>query len=239
MNDIGPLVAFAAGLFSFLSPCVLPLVPSYLGFLTGMTLEEMSDRRHWAFWHALVFVLGFSLVFIAMGAGATALGATLRYHKVLLAQVGGVLIIAFGIYALGFIRIDAFERDRRVHLDRKPMGFLGSGLVGMAFAAGWTPCLGPVLAAILGLAGVGGDLGRGVLLLAAYSLGLAVPFLLAALMVDRFREWFSRFRRWIPWVQRASGVLLILVGVLLLTGEFTRLSAWLQSLTPEWILRRV
>ena len=156
MNDIGPLVAFAAGLFSFLSPCVLPLVPSYLGFLTGMTLEEMSDRRHWAFWHALVFVLGFSLVFIAMGAGATALGATLRYHKVLLAQVGGVLIIAFGIYALGFIRIDAFERDRRVHLDRKPMGFLGSGLVGMAFAAGWTPCLGPVLAAILGLAGVGG-----------------------------------------------------------------------------------
>lgn len=237
--SLGPLMAFAAGLLSFLSPCVLPLVPSYLGFLTGMTIEEMADRRHWAFWHALLFVSGFSLVFILMGAGATALGATLTYHKQTIARIGGVLIIGFGLYTLGVFRIAALDRERRVHLDRKPIGFLGSGLVGMAFAAGWTPCLGPILGTILGIAGVGGDVSRGVLLLAAYSAGLAVPFLVAALAVDQFREWFTRFRRWIPWVQRISGVVLILVGLLLVSGEFTRLSGWLQSLTPEWILRRV
>lgn len=242
MNDsvaLGPLVAFAGGLLSFLSPCVLPLVPSYLGFLTGMTLEEMEDRRHWAFWHALLFVAGFSIVFILLGAGATALGSTLKYHKMTIARVGGVLIILFGIYALGFVRFGFMERERRVHLDRKPMGFMGSLLVGMAFAAGWTPCLGPVLAGILTMAGTTESLGRGMFLLGAYSLGLAVPFLLAALAVDRFRDWFARFRRWLPWVQRASGVLLIIVGILLVTGEFTRLAQMLQALTPEWLFDRL
>jgi cytochrome c-type biogenesis protein len=238
-SSIGPLVAFLGGLLSFLSPCVLPLVPSYLGFLTGMTLEEMEDRRHWAFWHALLFVAGFTLVFLALGAGATALGATLKYHKMTMARVGGVLIIAFGIYALGFVRFGFFERERRWQLDRKPVGFLGSLLVGMAFAAGWTPCLGPILAGILTLAGTTEELSRGMLLLGAYSMGLAVPFLLAALAVDRFRDWFQRFRRWLPWVQRASGVLLIMVGLLLVTGEFTRLAAMLTNLTPDWLFRRL
>lgn len=242
MNEsigFGPPVAFLGGLLSFLSPCVLPLVPSYLGFLTGMTLEEMEDRRHWAFWHALLFVAGFSLVFLLLGAGATALGSTLKYHKMTMARVGGVLIILFGIYALGFVRFGFMERERRMHLDRKPVGFLGSALVGMAFAAGWTPCLGPILAGILTLAGTSEDLGRGMVLLGAYSAGLAVPFLLAALAVDRFRDWFHRFRRWLPWVQRASGVLLIIVGILLVTGEFTRLAAMLTTLTPDWLLRRL
>ena len=142
---LGPLVAFGAGLLSFLSPCVLPLVPSYLGFLTGMTIDEMSDRRRWAVMHALLFVAGFSLVFIALGAGATALGATLRYHREWIARVGGVLLIVFGLYSMGLVRVALFDREQRVHLDRKPMGFLGSLLVGMAFAAGWKPCLGPVL----------------------------------------------------------------------------------------------
>jgi cytochrome c-type biogenesis protein len=232
-------VAFAAGLLSFLSPCVLPLVPSYLGFLTGMTLEEMSDRRRWAVLHALMFVLGFSLIFIALGAGATVLGSTLAYHKDTIARVGGVLIIAFGVYATGIFRVAAFERERRVHLDRKPVGFLGSTLVGMAFAAGWTPCLGPVLGGILGMAGVSGEMGKGIALLSAYSAGLAVPFLLAAVAVDKFRDWFAKFRRWLPWVQRASGLLLIVVGLLLVTGEFTRLAALLQTLTPDWLLKRV
>lgn len=237
--SIGPLVAFLAGLLSFLSPCVLPLVPSYLGFLTGMTMEEMSDRRHWAFWHALAFVAGFSLVFIALGAGATALGATLGYYKQTIARIGGVLLIVFGLYTLGVFRFGLFDRERRLHLDRKPAGFLGSGLVGMTFAAGWTPCLGPVLAGILGLAGATGDMQRGILLLSFYSVGLAVPFLAAALAVDRFRGWFSSVRRWMPWVQRISGGILILVGLLLATGEFTRIAAWLNSMTPEWLLRRV
>lgn len=242
MNEtvtLGPMIAFSAGLLSFLSPCVLPLVPSYLGFLTGMTLEEMSDRRRWAFWHALLFVVGFSLVFIALGVGATALGSTLRYHKETLARIGGVLIIIFGIYATGIFRIGAVERERRIQLDRKPLGFLGSILVGMAFAAGWTPCLGPILGGILGLAGTTGDVTRGAALLAAYSLGLAVPFLIVALAVDRFRGWFSRFRRWLPWVQRASGLLLIIVGILLVTGAFTQMAGWLQALTPDWLLKRV
>jgi cytochrome c-type biogenesis protein len=237
--SIGPLVAFAAGLLSFLSPCVLPLVPSYLGFLTGMTLEEMADSRRWAVLHALMFIAGFSIVFIALGATVTALGSTLAYHKDTIARVGGVLIILFGLYATGLFRVAAIERERRVHLDRKPVGFLGSLVVGMAFAAGWTPCLGPVLGGILGLAGTTGELGRGMALLAAYSLGLAVPFLIAAVAVDRFRTWFVKFRRWLPWVQRASGILLILVGLLLVTGAFTRLAALLQGLTPDWLLRRV
>lgn len=237
--SIGPLVALLAGLLSFLSPCVLPLVPSYLGFLTGMTLEEMTDQRRWAVLHALMFIAGFSLVFIALGATVTALGATLAYHKATVARIGGGLIILFGIYATGVFRVSFFERERRVHLDRKPVGFLGSLLVGMAFAAGWTPCLGPVLGGILGLAGTSGELGKGIVLLAAYSLGLAIPFLLAALAVDRFRLWFTRFRRWLPWVQRASGVLLIIVGILLVTGEFTRLATLLQQWTPAWLLERV
>jgi cytochrome c-type biogenesis protein len=237
--SLGPLVAFVGGLLSFLSPCVLPLVPSYLGFLTGMTLEEMEDRRSGAVWHSLCFVLGFTLVFIGLGAGATVLGATLKFHKLTLARIGGGVIILFGIYATGLVRFGFMERERKVHLDRKPMGFLGSLLVGMAFAFGWTPCIGPILAGILALAGVGGDLGRGMLLLGAHSLGLAIPFLVAAFAVDRFRGWFLRFRRWLPWVQRASGILLILVGLLLVTGEFTRLAALLNGITPAWLRDRL
>ena len=237
---VGPLVAFAAGLLSFLSPCVLPLVPSYLGFLTGMTLDEMSDRRRWAVLHALLFVFGFSLIFIAMGAGATALGATLAYHKAWIARIGGVLLIVFGLYSMGVLRVSLFDRETRVHLDRKPMGFLGSALVGMAFAAGWTPCLGPVLGGILAMAGLeGGDVSRGVALLSAYSAGLAVPFLIAAFAVDAFRAWFQRFRRYMPWVQRISGAVLIIAGVLMLTGEFSRIAGAMQQLTPEWLLKRV
>ena len=231
------VVAFAGGLLSFLSPCVLPLVPSYLGFLSGMTLDEMAGRRHRAVAHALCFIVGFSLVFIALGAGATALGASLRYHKALLARLGGVLILGFGLYTVGALRPAWFDRDRRLHLDRKPVGFLGSALVGMAFAAGWTPCIGPILGGILTLAGTSGDVPRGIGLLAAYSAGLAVPFLVAAAALDAFRLWFQRFRRWMPWVQRASGLVLILVGVLLVTGEFTRLAAWLQGMTPASLRR--
>jgi len=231
--------AFVAGLISFLSPCVLPLVPSYLGFLTGMSLDEMTSRRRTALLHALLFVAGFSLVFIAMGAGATALGVTLKYHRIWLTRVGGLLIIVFGLYSTGLLRVAWFDRDQRVHLERKPIGLLGSVMVGMAFAAGWTPCLGPILAAILGISSTAGEVSRGVGLLAAYSAGLAVPFLLAAVAVDSFRAWFQRFRRWIPWIQRGSGVLLVIVGLLMVTGEFTRLASLLQGLTPDWLREKV
>jgi cytochrome c-type biogenesis protein len=236
---LGFAVAFAAGLLSFLSPCVLPLVPSYVGFLTGMTLPEMDGRRRVALLHALLFVAGFSLVFILLGASATALGRALNYYQVWLQRVGGVLIIAFGLLCLGVVKSEWLTRERRLHLEQKPVGFLGSALVGMAFGAGWTPCIGPVLGAILGLAATSADLTRGMLLLAVYSAGLAVPFLIAALAVEQFLDWFQRFRRFLPWVMRISGALLVLVGVLLVTGEFTRLAGWLQGFTPDFLRRQI
>jgi cytochrome c-type biogenesis protein len=236
---LGFAVAFAAGLLSFLSPCVLPLVPSYVGFLTGMTLPEMGDRRRVALLHALLFVAGFSLVFILLGASATALGRALNYYQVWLQRAGGVLIIAFGLVCLGVFQSEWLTQERRLHLEHKPVGFLGSALVGMAFGAGWTPCIGPVLGAILSLAATSADLSRGMLLLAVYSAGLAVPFLIAAVAVEWFLDWFQRFRGYLPWVMRVSGALLVLVGVLLLTGEFTRMAGWLQGLTPAFLRRQL
>jgi cytochrome c-type biogenesis protein len=218
---------------------VLPLVPSYIGFLTGMTLPEMSGRRRIALLHALCFVGGFSLIFILLGASATALGRTLNYYQVWLQRAGGVLIIAFGLVCLGVFKVGLLTQEHRLQLDRKPVGFLGSGLVGMAFAAGWTPCIGPVLGAILGLAATSADLTRGMLLLAVYSAGLAVPFLIAAVAVESFLDWFQRFRRFLPWVMRLSGALLIFVGILLVSGEFTRLAGWLQGLTPEFLRQQI
>ena len=242
MNEpaaLGFVVAFMAGLLSFLSPCVLPLVPSYVGFITGMTLPEMAGRRRVALTHALLFVLGFSLIFVILGASATALGQALNYYQVWLQRVGGVLIILFGLLCLGVFKVGLLNQERRVHLERKPVGYLGSALVGMAFGAGWTPCIGPVLGGILGLAATTNDVARGMQLLAAYSAGLAVPFLIAAVAVESFLDWFQRFRRYLPWVMRLSGILLIVVGVLLVTGEFTRLAGWLQGLTPEFLRERL
>jgi cytochrome c-type biogenesis protein len=238
MNEpaaLGFVVAFIAGLLSFLSPCVLPLVPSYVGFITGMTLPEVVGRRRAALTHALLFVAGFSLVFVLLGASATALGRALNYYQVWLQRVGGVLIILFGLLCLGVFKVGLLTQERRLQLEHKPVGYLGSVLVGMAFAAGWTPCIGPVLGGILGLAATSTDVTRGMQLLAVYSAGLALPFLLAAVAVESFLDWFQRFRRFLPWVMRASGIMLIVVGVLLVTGEFTRLAGWLQGLTPDFL----
>jgi cytochrome c-type biogenesis protein len=242
MNEpatLGFVVAFAAGLLSFLSPCVLPLVPSYVGFLTGMTLPEVTGRRRVALTHAILFVAGFSLVFILLGASATALGRALNYYQVWLQRIGGALIILFGLLCLGVFNPRLLNQERRLHLERKPVGYLGSVLVGMAFAAGWTPCIGPVLGAILGLAATSADVSRGMLLLAVYSAGLALPFLVAAVAVDSFLDWFQRFRRFLPWVMRISGIMLIFVGILLITGEFTRLAGWLQGLTPDFLREKL
>lgn len=241
MNDggvvLGPAIAFVGGLLSFLSPCVLPLVPSYLGFVTGFTLEEMSHRRRLAMIHALLFVVGFSLVFVVLGAGATALGTALRVYKDWIQRIGGLLIIAFGLYCLGVLKLGFLGQEKRMHLETKPVGYAGSVLVGMAFGAGWSPCIGPILGGILSLAATEADLSRGLGLLVAYSAGLAVPFLAAAWAVESFLDWFQRFRRHLGLVQRVSGVLLILVGLLIVTGQFTRLASWLQTLTPEGLRR--
>ena len=236
---LGLFVAFAAGLLSFLSPCVLPLVPSYIGFLTGMSLPEMAARRRVALGHALLFVLGFTLVFMVLGASATALGRALNYYQQWLQRIGGALIILFGLICLGVVKAPFLNQERRLQVDQKPVGYLGSALVGMAFGAGWTPCIGPVLGAILGLAATSQDLTRGLLLLAVYSAGLAVPFLLAAVALDAFLDWFQRFRRYLPWVMRVSGALLIFVGILMTTGEFTRLAGWLQQFTPDVLREKI
>ena len=233
------MVAFVAGLLSFLSPCVLPLVPSYVGFITGMTLPEVSGRRRAALLHALLFVAGFSLVFVLLGASATALGRALNYYQIWLQRVGGVLIIIFGFLCLGVFKVGVLNQERRVHLEHKPVGYLGSALAGVAFGAGWTPCIGPVLGAILGLAATTSDVTRGMQLLAVYSAGLALPFLIAAVAVESFLDWFQGFRRYLPWVMRLSGLILIVVGVLLVTGEFTRLAGWLQGLTPEFLREKL
>ncbi len=233
------LVAFAGGILSFLSPCVLPLVPSYLGFITGYTIEEMGNRRRVAMIHASLFVVGFSLIFILLGATATALGSALVYYKEAIMRVAGVLIMLFGLYCLGVIKLGFLSQERRVHLEQKPLGLLGSVLVGMAFGAGWSPCIGPILGGILTLAATEGSVGRGMLLLAVYSAGLAVPFLLAAWAVESFLDWFKAFRKHIGMVQKVSGVLLIAVGLMIATGQFTRLAGYLIKLTPEFLYKRL
>ncbi|HEX9165510.1 MAG TPA: cytochrome c biogenesis protein CcdA [Gemmatimonadales bacterium] len=236
---LGAGVAFLAGLLSFLSPCVLPLVPSYLGFVTGFTMEEMTGRRRLAMIHSVLFVVGFSLIFIMLGAGATALGRTLNYYQEWVTRIGGLLIIFFGLYMVGIIKLGFMEQEQRMHLDRKPLGYLGSVLVGMAFGAGWTPCIGPLLGAILSMAASQDSVQRGVVLLGWYSAGLAVPFLVTAWAVESFFDWFKKFRRYMPMVQKVGGVLLLIVGVLMVTGQFTRLAGWLQGLTPEFLRNRI
>ena len=236
---LGVAIAFTAGVLSFLSPCVLPLVPSYVTFVTGLSLEDMSRSRHLALVHSLLFVSGFTAIFVAMGAGATAIGVVLAVYRDWISRVGGMLLILFGLVLLEVIRVPALARDRRIYLADKPVGYLGSVLVGVAFGAGWTPCIGPVLGGILSLASASASMSRGVGLLFAYSAGLAIPFLLASLAIERFLEIFARMRRGLAWISRVSGVLLILVGVLLAAGWFTMLATWLQRLTPSGLLDRL
>ena len=238
-SGVSLAVAFAAGLLSFLSPCVLPLIPSYVGFLTGLSAEELQVRRGTALLHALWFVGGFSLIFVALGATASALGAALLLSQVWIARVGGVLVILFGLYLLGVLRPGFLMRERRVHLARKPLGYIGSSLTGMAFGAAWTPCIGPILGAILTLAATRASVGQGTALLGVYAVGLAVPFLLTAFALDRFLLWFQRFRAYLVWIDRIAGVLLILLGALLLTDKFTLLAGYLQGLTPEFLRSRL
>ena len=232
-------LAFVAGLLSFLSPCVLPLIPSYVGFLTGLTLEELEVRRGTALAHALWFVAGFSLIFIALGATASALGVLLLRSQVWIGRIGGGVVILFGLYLLGVVRPGLLMRERKVQLARKPLGYLGSAFVGITFGAAWTPCIGPILGAILTLAAAQASVGHGAALLTAYSAGLALPFVVTALALDRFLAWFQRFRPYLVWVERIAGILLILLGLLLVTDRFTLLAGWLQGLTPEFLKSRL
>lgn len=242
-TELDLLIAVGAGLLSFLSPCVLPLFPSYLSFIAGSSLEELeagtgaAGGRRVLLANALLFILGFSLVFVALGAGATLLGQLLFRSQILLRRAGGVLVILMGLHVAGWLRIPFLMRERRAHLAGRPAGYLGAVLVGMTFAAGWTPCIGPILGSILTLASVSQTAGAGILLLLAYSLGLAIPFLASALALRQFLVFFDGFRRFLPLVSTASGILLILLGLLLVSDYFTLLSRLAFSLTPEWLFR--
>ncbi len=218
---------------------MLPLIPSYVGFITGLTLEELDVRRGTALVHALWFVTGFSLIFVALGATASALGVVLLQSQVWLARVGGVVVVLFGLYLLGVVRPGFLMRERKLQLAGKPLGYLGSTFVGMTFGAAWTPCIGPILGAILTLAAAQASVAHGSVLLAVYSLGLAIPFVATALLLDRFLVWFQRFRPYLAWVERITGILLILLGLLLLTDRFTLIAGWLQGFTPEVLKRRL
>ncbi len=237
MSDTGTVslgIAFLAGLVSFLSPCVLPIVPSYVTFVTGMTLDELTTNgrtaaRRQAALHATLFVLGFTLVFITLGATATALGVRLQRSLPVLQQVGGVVIVLFGLSMLGVLRLPSLMRERRVQLATKPAGMVGSVLVGIAFGAGWTPCVGPVLASILLYAGSSGSMVRGMLLLGLYALGLGIPFWIAAVGLNWYLAGARRLKSWLRPIELVSGALLVIIGVLLFTGRFALLSNFLAG----------
>jgi cytochrome c-type biogenesis protein len=243
-GSVGVAVAFSAGLFSFLSPCVLPLFPSYISFITGMSVGDLTadltaPARRRVLLHAVAFVLGFSLVFVALGASFSVAGQFLFSYRDVIRHVGGALIIVFGLYIVGVLRIGVFGRTATWSLREKPAGYLGSFVVGVTFAIGWTPCVGPILGAILSLAGTAETVSRGVGLLVAYSAGLGTPFLLSALALGPFLRFFRRYRPFIPVVERAAGVLLVAVGVLVFTNYYVVLNSWAISITPEWLLRRL
>ncbi len=221
-------LAALAGLASFLSPCVLALVPAYVGYLSGRTLtaEGLVVENRWeTFSHGLAFVMGFSLVFVALGAAASAIGAALYDMRIWLSRIGGVIVIIFGLHTLGVVNIPFLNVDTRRQERPDPgLGYLSSAMMGVFFSAGWAPCVGPVLGAVLTLALNSGDVNQGVVLLSAYSVGLAIPFLLAALGIGRVTHLLRRQGRLIRYLSMVTGAVLVIVGVLLFTGTLERLA---------------
>jgi cytochrome c-type biogenesis protein len=229
-----PIAAFVAGLASFLTPCVLPLVPGYVSLISGVGIEELKMQEasllRKVMLNSLAFVLGFSIVFVTLGALSTEIGQLASQYKATLAQVAGVLVILFGLHLTGLLRIKAFYSDKRLHIVKGSSTAWGAFVIGFAFAFGWTPCVGPILSAILVLASAQNSVAKGILLLTIYSLGLAVPFLLTAFGIERFMRFYSGFRRYMHAVEVASGGLLIALGLLLVFGRFTLLSQYFSFL---------
>jgi len=245
MTDVNILVAFTAGIFSFLSPCVLPLIPSYISFISGVSLEEMraaqvaSYIRKRVLLNSLAFISGFSLVFISLGASASFLASFFLGYRSLIRVLGGIFILAVGIYLLGIVKFSVLDRYLQFHLKDKPAGYLGSGLVGMTFGAAWIPCVGPILGAILTLAATSSEIGKGIFYLATYAGGLALPFFLSAVAVNSFFEFSQKFRRYLRAVHLTAGILLIIVGILLITDYMILLNIYAIRFTPEWLIKRL
>jgi cytochrome c-type biogenesis protein len=242
MQEVTLLAAFFAGILSFISPCVLPLIPGYLSFVSGVTLDEMrgtgtgttapANVRRRAVFMSLAFVLGFSLVFISLGASATALGTLLMEHLSLLGKIAGVVIILFGLHMMGILKIGLLYSEKRMQTSGKPAGFFGAMLVGVAFAFGWTPCIGPILSAILVVASTQETVGQGVQLLAVYSACLGVPFIATSLAINKFLAASARIRKHYHAIEVVSGVFMVVVGVLIFTNKFTIIAQFLTPYLP-------
>ncbi len=232
--------AFVAGLLSFLSPCVLPLVPGYISFISGVSLDELthgSADRVGVFRKtltgSLLFVAGFSLVFTLLGASASAVGGFLQEHLNVIAKAAGALIFLFGLHMTGLVPISFLYYEKRFHASKFSSTFIGAFVMGLAFAFGWTPCIGPFLAGILALAAAEETVGRGMALLFTYSMGLGIPFIVTALGINGFLQMFNRYKRFIRWGEILGGVLLMLIGVLIFTNRLTLIVGWM----PEFLLR--
>lgn len=240
--QISLLAAFSAGLLSFVSPCVLPLVPSYISYITGLSVEQLTDAsernkfKSAIILNALLFIGGFSTVFIAFGASASFLGQILITYQDHIRRIGGLMIIVFGLYLLGILNLNFLKVEHRYQFRNRPAGYLGSFVIGIAFAAGWTPCVGPVLGTILLYASTTDSLWSGVVLLACYSLGLALPLFLTALAVDRFLAYFKEVRAYLWGVSTVSGVLLIVVGVMIYANSLTMITSFLERYGIGWYL---
>ncbi|MBM4125743.1 MAG: cytochrome c biogenesis protein CcdA [Nitrospira sp.] len=242
LPQISVLAAFSAGLLSFVSPCVLPLVPSYISYITGLSVEQLTDMSERAKFkkaivlNSLLFIAGFSTVFIAFGASASLLGQVLVTYQDYIRRIGGVLIVVFGLYLLGVLNLNFLKMEHRYQFRNRPAGYLGSFFIGVAFAAGWTPCVGPVLGSILLYAGTTDSLVDGIVLLTSYSLGLGLPLFLTALGVDRFLAYFKEVRAYLWGVSTVSGVLLVVVGVMIYANSLTMVTSFLERFGIGWYL---
>ncbi|MBU3111648.1 cytochrome c biogenesis CcdA family protein [Clostridium lacusfryxellense] len=228
MNNISVLLAFSAGLLSFLSPCVLPLVPAYVSYLTNSSIEELKNDKTklLTLYRSLGFVLGFSIIFILMGISITSLGKLLTEHKDLFRKIGAVIIIVFGLHTLGVFKVKLFYREKRFLYFDKIKGPFSSVIMGMAFAAGWTPCIGPILSSILIYASSMDSIGKGVILLIMYSLGLAVPFVLTAIAIESFTRNFKKLSKYLNVISIISGILMIIMGVMIFLNKLAALSQY-------------
>lgn len=226
MNDVSFPLAFLAGILSFLSPCILPLVPAYVSFITGLSIDELrhSPRISKTMFSTITFVLGFSTVFIALGASSSLLGSLLIQYHDYLRIGGGILTIIFGLFIAGFLKIDFLMKEKRFHINKSPAGYAGAFIMGMSFAAGWTPCIGPILGTILIYAGSQASASYGLMLLSVYSLGLAIPFILASIAINLFFSYTRKLDRFVRYMTIFSGLILIVFGILLLTNKISRLS---------------
>jgi cytochrome c-type biogenesis protein len=228
--------AFIAGLLSFLSPCVLPLIPSYITYITGLSFADLQSEhpshkvRQTSMLHSLAFILGFTVVFVLLGASATYVGSFLNQHAGFLRKAGGILIVLLGIHVTGLIPITMLLGEKRVTLHRKPAGYIGTFLVGLAFAAGWTPCIGPILAAILMVAATEENVSHGIILLLLYSLGLGIPFFISSLAMHQFIVAFQRFKKYIRVFEICTGMFLMFVGIMIYFNWLSRLSGVFTSL---------